>query len=175
MAQADSGRLPGAAGEEGGGWASELLENLQRASDEAIDIFYSAFNISQAPASTHAEGLGWGSVNKEGEGRKQFYFGDPSEYDLSEINGPRSQVCAAPAAVPVLRADGLALFFLETLESFWKNRRRARKARISNALVATLHTPYIQRWCEDVHEPCPCGVCFQRKRSVFLFVGRALC
>ena len=37
-------------------------------------------------------GIGWGSVNKEGEGRKQFFFGDPSEYDLSEINGPRSQV-----------------------------------------------------------------------------------
>ena len=89
---------------------SEMLDNLQRASDEAIDIFYSAFNVSQAPASTHAQGLGWGSVNKEGEGRKQFYFGDPSDYDLSEINGPRSQVGTAPAAVPLARTDGLALF-----------------------------------------------------------------
>ena len=77
------------------GWASEFLDNLQRASDEALEIFYSAFNVSaQAPANANAEaqGLGWGSVNKEGEGRKQFYFGDPADYDLSEINGPRSQV-----------------------------------------------------------------------------------
>lgn len=73
-------------------WLSEFFDNLQQASDEALDIFYSAFNVSQSPANTQSQGLGWGSVNKEGEGRKQFYFGDPSDYDLSEINGPRSQV-----------------------------------------------------------------------------------
>ena len=76
----------------------DLVDNLQRASDEALEIFYSAFNISGAGAREDAdEGLGWGSVNKEGEGRKQFYFGDPSEYDLSDINGPRTQVWRATA------------------------------------------------------------------------------
>ena len=83
-------------------WASEMLNNLQQASDEALEIFYSAFNVSGAGAGVGvgaragaADGLGWGSVSEEGEGRKQFFFGDPSEYDLSDINGPRSQVRAA--------------------------------------------------------------------------------
>jgi len=53
----------------------------------------SGFNTSQTGHAPRAdEGLGWGSVNKEGEGKKQFYFGDPSDYNMDEINGPRSQV-----------------------------------------------------------------------------------
>eukprot|EP00277_Geminigera_cryophila_P042963 CAMPEP_0173081578 /NCGR_PEP_ID=MMETSP1102-20130122/17368_1 /TAXON_ID=49646 /ORGANISM="Geminigera sp., Strain Caron Lab Isolate" /LENGTH=238 /DNA_ID=CAMNT_0013956209 /DNA_START=18 /DNA_END=735 /DNA_ORIENTATION=- len=77
-------------GEEGGDWLSEMLDNLQRASDEALEIFWSGFNTSQtghAPPLTRA----WGGDNKEGEGKKQFYFGDPSDYNMDEINGPRSQ------------------------------------------------------------------------------------
>ena len=83
---------------QGGGeetdWWGGAWENFKNASDEALDIIFSAFNLSHAPAHAHgsSEGVGWGSVNAEGEGRKQFFFGDPSEYDLSEINGPRSQV-----------------------------------------------------------------------------------
>ena len=79
------------AGAEGGDWWT----TLSKASDEALEIFYSAFNISASAPATSREGAstGWGSVNAEGEGRKQFFFGDPSDYDLSDINGPRSQVC----------------------------------------------------------------------------------
>jgi len=100
MLSEDSGAAPVDA--TGAGWASEMLKNLQQASDEALEIFYSAFNVSGAGAGAGAgaragaaDGLGWGSVSEEGEGRKQFFFGDPSEYDLSDINGPRSQVRAA--------------------------------------------------------------------------------
>jgi len=96
------------AGETGAGWASEVLDNLKQASDEALEIFYSAFNVSGAGAGASApasDGVGWGSVNAEGEGRKQFFFGDPSDYDLSDINGQRSQVRAQPSP-RAARPDG---------------------------------------------------------------------
>ena len=76
--------------------AREDLKDVKASFHDTLQVVLAADgpSSSSAPA-TSREGAstGWGSVNAEGEGRKQFFFGDPSDYDLSDINGPRSQVC----------------------------------------------------------------------------------
>eukprot|EP00960_Hanusia_phi_P019738 582697-Hanusia_phi.AAC.3 len=60
------------------GMLEDMWESLTNASNEAIEIFKSAFNVT-------------GAIPTKPKPGKMFYFGDPSDFDMADLSANPSQ------------------------------------------------------------------------------------
>ena len=72
----------------------DMWESLTNASNEAIEIFKSAFNVTGTCPHPRLSSLilSLGAIPTKPKPGKMFYFGDPSEFDMADLSANPSQV-----------------------------------------------------------------------------------